>query len=87
MTSHIEALPTPTDIALMKVNCAPEYGKTGSPITPVTIGDAVKLVEGTDYSIAYTDNTNPGTASYTISGLGRFFGTAVGTFRIIELDD
>ena len=58
---------------------------TGEEITPVTLicGDYT-LDEGTDYTIKYADNTNAGTASYTITGAGIFTGELTGEFEIVK---
>ena len=51
---------------------------TGSPITPavsVTLKNT-QLVEGRDYTLAYTDHTNAGTATVTVTGIGNYIGTA-----------
>ena len=60
---------------------------TGSAIKPVkvvqTVGSTkVELKEGTDYTVEYKDNTEVGTASYTVTGKGNYTGTATGTFAI-----
>ena len=57
---------------------------TGSPITPavsVTLKNT-QLVEGRDYTLAYTDHTNAGTATVTVTGQGNYIGTAKKTFVI-----
>ena len=57
---------------------------TGSPITPavsVTLKNT-QLVEGRDYMLAYTDHTNAGTATVTVTGIGNYIGTAKKTFAI-----
>ena len=46
-------------------------------------GDAV-LVEDTDYTIAYSDNVNVGTATVTVMGLGNYEGTKTATFAIVR---
>ena len=58
---------------------------TGEAITPVVLicGDYT-LVEGTDYTIKYADNTNAGTASYTITGARIFTGELTGKFEIVK---
>ena len=61
-----------------------EYIYDGSEKTPaVTVkdGDAV-LVEGTDYTLAYTANVNAGTATATATGIGNYSGTKTATFTI-----
>jgi cell wall-associated NlpC family hydrolase len=62
---------------------------TGSAVTP---GVKVKfnsrvLAEGDDYSVAYADNVEPGTASVTVTGSGLYFGTKTANFDIIETED
>lgn len=57
---------------------------TGSPITPavsVTLKNT-QLVEGRDYTLAYTDHTNAGTATVTVTGKGNYTGEAKKTFVI-----
>lgn len=52
---------------------------TGSPITPavsVTLKNGTQLIEGTDYTLAYTNHTNAGTATVTVTGIGNYIGTA-----------
>jgi predicted RecA/RadA family phage recombinase len=50
---------------------------TGSALTPAIVvkDDATTLTEGTHYSVAYTDNTDVGTATVTITGRGNYTGT------------
>lgn len=40
------------------------------------------LTEGTDYSVAYVNNTNVGTATVTVMGTGRYTGLLTKTFTI-----
>ena len=42
------------------------------------------LVEGTDYTKAYSNNTNAGTASVTVTGKGNYQGTVTKTFTIAK---
>ncbi|MDD6000760.1 MAG: MBG domain-containing protein, partial [Bacteroidales bacterium] len=56
------------------VNEIPNQTYTGSEITPeplVTIG-SLTLILGTDYEVAYSDNTNAGTAKATIKGINLY---------------
>jgi hypothetical protein len=57
---------------------------TGSDITPfVTVKDgATTLTQNTDYTVAYSNNTNVGTAAVTVTGKGNYTGTATKTFTI-----
>ena len=59
---------------------------TGSPFTPlVTVTDGDKtLVLNTDYTVAYINNTNVGTATATITGKGNYSGTIKKTFAIVD---
>ena len=41
------------------------------------------LVEGTDYTVAYTGNVNAGTATVTATGKGNYTGTQTATFTIL----
>lgn len=63
------------------------YQYTGNTYTPaVTLTDASTgkaLTAGTDYTITYSNNTNPGTASITVTALGRnYTGSKVISFKI-----
>jgi uncharacterized repeat protein (TIGR01451 family) len=58
---------------------------TGSPIEPtVVLRDGNReLVAGVDYQSAFSDNALVGSASVTLSGLGNYMGTVVGSFEIM----
>ncbi len=58
---------------------------TGSAITPaVTVKNGSNpLTSGTDYTVAYSNNTNIGTATVTITGIGNYTGTKTITFNIV----
>lgn len=43
-----------------------------------------KLTEGVDYTVEYKDNIEKGTATATITGIGKYSGTFVKTFDIVE---
>ena len=60
------------------------YIYMGSAIEPaVTVKDGNKtLAVGTDYTIAYQNNTSAGTASVTVTGKGNYKGTVTKTFQI-----
>ena len=57
---------------------------TGSALTPtVTVRLGTKtLVGGTDYTVAYANNTNAGTATVTVTGTGDYTGTVTSSFRV-----
>ncbi len=60
------------------------YTYNGTPRTPsITVRDGGSLLrEGTDYTTAYKNNTNAGTATVTITGKGSYTGTVSKNFTI-----
>ena len=58
---------------------------TGSAITPtVTVKDGeTTLVLNTDYTVAYSNNVETGTATVTVTGKGNYSGTATANFTIV----
>jgi hypothetical protein len=58
---------------------------TGSAITPtVTVMDGeTTLVLNTDYTVAYSNNVETGTATVTVTGMGNYSGTATANFTIL----
>ena len=58
---------------------------TGYAVTPaLTVKSGTKtLTQGTHYTAAYSNNTNAGTASVTVTGKGSYTGTKTATFRIL----
>ncbi|NTU88850.1 MAG: cell wall-binding repeat-containing protein, partial [Actinobacteria bacterium] len=56
-------------------------GSALEPVVTVTDGEAV-LVQGTDYTVAYANNTDAGTATVTVTGIGNYTGTTQATFEI-----
>lgn len=60
---------------------------TGSALKPtVTVKyGAQKLVNGQDYTVAYSNNKEPGTAKVTITGIGDYGGSLSKTFKITAL--
>jgi hypothetical protein len=57
---------------------------TGSAITPLPVikNSGTNLVKDTDYTLAYSGNTNVGTATVTITGIGAYSGTRTVNFTI-----
>ena len=60
------------------------YAYTGSAIkpTPTVTVSGKKLTANTDYTVAYSNNTNAGTATITITAKGNYTGTVTKTFTI-----
>lgn len=49
----------------------------------IIVKDGTKtLTSGTDYTVVYSNNTNVGTASVTITGIGKYTGTKTANFTI-----
>lgn len=53
------------------------------PIVKMKQGD-YNLSSMKDYEVEYTNNTNPGTATMTITGVGNYTGTITKTFEIVK---
>jgi hypothetical protein len=67
------------------VTAIPDQTYTGSALYPlvyVYVNNTL-LRENTDYTLAYTNNVNIGTASVAITGMGSYSGTKTVTFRIL----
>jgi uncharacterized repeat protein (TIGR02543 family) len=80
-TANWAKLLTNADITIPDI---PAQTYTGSPIEPeITVTDGeTTLTLGTDYTVSYSDNTNVGTATATITGKGNYSGTVEKTFTI-----
>ena len=62
------------------------YRVTGSEITPepTVVVNGRTLIKDTDYTVSYTDNTNIGTATVTVTGKNNYKGTGIATFEIAD---
>ena len=71
--------------ANLTVNAISDQQYTGNAITPgITVKNGSKtLVKDTDYTVTYKNNTEPGTASVTITGIGNYTGTKTVNFTIV----
>lgn len=79
-----DAAAAKTNISKATVGAVPSQSYTGKAITPaVTVSyNGKTLVNGTDYTLGYANNTNIGTAFITITGAGNYTGTVTKTFEI-----
>lgn len=71
----------------LSTNAVGEYTAeyTGSAITPSVssvVLDGTTLTQDTDYTVSYSNNTNVGTSTVTVTGIGIYSGTAAKTFKI-----
>ncbi|MBO5377019.1 MAG: fibronectin type III domain-containing protein, partial [Ruminiclostridium sp.] len=73
------------DISTLTVSAIPDQTYKGSAITPsLTVKDgSTTLTNGTHYTVSYSNNTNAGTATVTITGKGNYTGTKSVTFKIV----
>ena len=85
---HITWVPMeeePEDISSGSIGAISSNVYTGKAIEPtvkVTFGGKT-LVQGTDYTVRYSNNTDIGTATVIITGRGKYTGTKTATFKII----
>ena len=56
-------------------------GAAKEPAVTVVL-DGATLKEGADYTVAYTNNVEPGAATVTVTGAGKYSGTVSATFTI-----
>ena len=59
-------------------------GKAKTPTLTIKNG-SMTLKSGTDYTAVYKNNTNEGTASVTVTGKGKYSGTATKSFKISRI--
>ena len=59
-------------------------GEAIEPTATVKMGK-VELTEGVDYTVSYLNNTNIGTATVVVTGMGNYAGTKTATFKITGL--
>ncbi|GAB6394429.1 MAG: Ig-like domain-containing protein [Bacteroidales bacterium] len=76
----------PKALAAGFIQDIPAQTYTGDSIKPaVTVKDGSKtLTLNTDYTVAYTNNVNAGTATATVTGKGNYAGSASKTFIIAQ---
>ncbi len=79
----------PISITSATVSAIPKQVYTGSALTPepiVTL-DGRTLVKGSDYTLAYANNTSSGTARVTATGIGLYTGSVTSIFTIVSFPD
>lgn len=74
------------DISTMTINNITDQIYTGKEICPtIRIQNGnTNLVNGEDYTVSYSNNTNIGTATVTITGIGDYTGVITKYFNIVE---
>ena len=78
----------PKDITAAVISDIAPVSYTGSRITPAfTVTEAGEngrvLTKGKDFRVSYTDNTDAGTASVTVTGIGAYSGKQTKSFLIL----
>lgn len=74
------------NIASAVISPVPDQKYTGQALTPditVSIGDKT-LTKGTDFTVAYSNNTEIGKATITVTGIGQYNGTRTLNFNIYD---
>ena len=82
---RVRVAKTTTDLSSAKVTVEPAvWHYTGEAITPdpVVTLNGNTLRKGVDYTVSYSNNTEVGTATVTVTGMIDYSGTATGTFEI-----
>ncbi len=76
----------PADLANATVDAIPDQKRTGYPIEPAPRVklDGRELVQGVDYEVSYSKNTDEGTATLIVAGIGNCAGETHATFQIVE---
>ncbi len=82
-TTKVTVTVNPASISEATVEIANQVYGEGNPVPTVTLGDKT-LVLDTDYEVTYSNNTDVGTATATITGKGNYTGTATKTFQITK---
>ncbi|MDC1543935.1 hypothetical protein N8479_09465, partial [Flavobacteriaceae bacterium] len=76
----------PANINNASITAIPYQSYTGSAITisPTVTLNGNTLTEGTDFTTSFSNNTEAGTASLTITGMGNYIGSKTVSFTIIK---
>ncbi|MCR5617231.1 MAG: DUF4214 domain-containing protein [Clostridiales bacterium] len=72
------------DLSISQISDKDYTGSEISPKPKVKNG-SITLTEGTDYSLTYKNNTDPGQATVTITGMGNYEGKKDITFKIKDI--
>ena len=78
-------VPFPASLDMATVTLSQtQFEYTGSALKPsVTVSNGTEVLEeGVDYTVAYSNNVNPGEATVTITGKGIYSGSTSATFTI-----
>ena len=84
-TASFKIVPASLAKASVSANDQVHTGSALEPAVTVTLGGKT-LTQGTDFSVAYSNNVNMGKATITVTGIGNYTGTATGSFEIVVGD-
>lgn len=82
--SSSKALSSANTTVVLKYTTTPYTGKALKPGVTVTYSGKT-LTKGTDYTVSYSNNKEPGTATVKITGQGSYSGSLSKTFKITAL--
>ena len=79
----------PGDLSRATVDVIADQKRTGQPIEPdpVVRLNGHELARDVDYTVAYSDNVEEGTATLVVTGMGTCTGDVRATFEIVENPD
>ena len=69
-------------VGISKIGDMPYTGKAIAPEITVCTGDGKLLKKDVDYTVSYSNNTKPGSAKVTVTGIGKYTGTYNFYFKI-----
>lgn len=82
--SDATALTSTNTTVTLGYSTIPYSGSAKKPSVEV-VYDGTTLVSGTDYTVTYSNNKEPGTATVKVTGIGDYSGTLSKTFKITAL--
>ena len=83
--THVDELTNVSEFSIADIADLTYDGIAKEPELTVTVGEKL-LVLGTDYNVVYTNNTNAGDATATLTGMGGYTGTTTKTYHILPYD-
>ncbi len=76
----------PAEVSAASIAEIPSQDWTGSTLKPelALTFNGRPMTLGTDYTLKYANNVDPGTATVTVTGMGNFTGTTTTTFQVVS---
>ena len=84
LSKNVSVAIAPRDISNALIGTIPDQTETGSAVRPtVTVNDGTpSIITKNDYTVTYSNNVNPGTATVTLTGKRNYTGTKSVKFTI-----